>query len=394
MDNRRSVFFANLAQTSPDPPAWEIVRGKGSYVFDKDGKQFIDLISGISVSNLGHRNTKIHEAIVKQSDEHLHLMVFGEYLIPIQTILAERLAGFLPPQLQSIYLTNSGAEATEGAMKLAKRYTGRSKFISFKNAYHGSTQGALSICGNEKLKNSFRPLLPCCQVIDYNSTDQLSFIDNDTAAVFAEVIQAESGIRQPDRNYLSALRKRCTETGTLLVYDEIQTGMGRTGSLFAFEQTGTVPDILLLGKAFGGGLPLGAFISSKEIMSVLMSNPVLGHMTTTGGHPLSCAAAIASLQIITEENLLQGVLEKEKQIISQLRHKRIKSIRGKGLFFAIEFDNEVINKKIIQRCFEKGILTDWFLFAPQCLRIAPPLIIEQEELERACNWIVEAIDEI
>ncbi len=392
MFTRRQLFFKHIAQTSPAPPALEFVKAEGCYLTDTEGKKYLDLISGISVSSLGHGNAEIKRAIHKQVDDHLHLMVYGEYVVSPQVDLVQKLVENLPKNLQSIYLTNSGAEATEGAMKLAKRYTGRTEFISFRNAYHGSTQGALSICGNEQLKSAFRPLLPDHRIIEFNNTNELKFITGKTAAVFVEPIQAEAGVIMPEKNFLEKLRNRCNEHNVLLVFDEIQTGMGRTGSLFAFKELNVIPDILLLGKAFGGGMPLGAFVSSNEIMSTLSFDPVLGHLTTSGGHPVSCAAALASLKILCETVILESVSIKEKTFRSLLHHPAIKSVRGKGLFLALEFDNEVINQKIIQRCFEKGLLTDWFLFSPNCLRIAPPLTISENEIKIACKIITDSIE--
>ena len=375
---------------SPFPPALEIIKAEGCYLFDAANKKYLDLISGISVSNLGHGNEEIKKAIHKQVDEHLHLMVYGEYIVSAQVDFVQKLTENLPFSLRSVYLTNSGAEATEGAMKLAKRYTERTGFISFKNAYHGSTQGALSICGNEKLKSAYRPLLPDHRIIEFNSIEQLQFITEDTAAVFIEPIQAEAGIILPEKGFLEKVRLRCNEKNALLVFDEIQTGMGRTGHLFAFHDTNVLPDILLLGKAFGGGMPLGAFISSNEIMSKLSFNPSLGHLTTSGGHPASCAAALASLKILTETDILKSVLRKEILFRKHLKHTSIKSVRGKGLLFAIEFENEIVNQNVIKHCFENGILTDWFLFSPFCMRIAPPLTISDDEIISACTIIIEA----
>ena len=394
MLSQRSLFFKHLAQTSPFPPALEILRAENCNLYDVTGKKYLDLISGISVSSFGHANETINKAIHHQVDKHLHVMVYGEYIVSPQVELATDLCNLLPPTLQSVYLTNSGTEATEGAMKLAKRFTGRTGFISFRNAYHGSTQGALSICGNESLKNAYRPLLSDHRILDIDVEDQLEFIDENTAAVFIEPVLAEAGIRIPQKEFLEKLRKRCTERNVLLVFDEIQTGMGRTGSLFAFTQINIVPDILLAGKAFGGGMPLGAFISSKEIMSVLSNNPMLGHLTTSGGHAVSCAASLAGLKILTTTSLLQDVNKKEKLFRSQLLHPSFKEIRGKGLLLAIEFDNEMTTQKIITRCFEKGLLTDWFLFAPSCMRIAPPLIISEEEIRTACETIVACADNL
>ena len=394
MITRRELFFKHIAQTSGFPPALEIEKAEGCYLIDSAGKKYLDLISGISVSSLGHGNAEIIKAIHKQVDEHLHLMVYGEYIISAQVDLVQSLIKNLPKQLQSVYLTNSGTEATEGAMKLAKRYTRKTGFVSFKNAYHGSTQGALSICGNEILKSAYRPLLPDHQIIEFNSIDQLEFINKNTAAVFVEPIQAEAGVILPDKMFLEKVRQRCDEQNALLVFDEIQTGMGRTGYLFAFNNLNVIPDILLLGKAFGGGMPLGAFVSSNEIMSKLSFDPSLGHMTTSGGHPVSCAAALASLQILTGGDLLSSVKRKGELFHSLLKHSRIKSVRGKGLLVAVEFENETINQKVIQHCFEHGLLTDWFLFSSFCMRIAPPLTISEDEIRNACNSILDAVEKV
>ena len=392
MFTRRQLFFNHLAQTSNSSPAFEFYRAEGCYLFDETGRKFLDIISGISVSNLGHGNEEIRKAIHKQVDEHLHLMVYGEYIIASQVDLVSNLTNKLPPSLQSVFLTNSGTEATEGAMKLAKRFTGRTGFISMRNSYHGSTQGALSISGNEQLKNAYRPLLPDHTIIDLNNLQQLNFINDSTAAVFIEPIMAEAGIIFPEKEFLEKLRKKCNEHQVILVFDEIQTGMGRTGHLFAFDDMNIVPDILLLGKAFGGGMPLGAFIASKEIMSKLSYDPALGHLTTTGGHPVSCAAALASLIILTTTDLLASVKKKELILKSMLKHPAFKSVRGKGLFFAIEFENELINQKVIKCCYENGLLSDWFLFSPSCMRIAPPLTITEVELNMACEIILKAVN--
>ncbi|MCX6275738.1 MAG: aspartate aminotransferase family protein [Bacteroidetes bacterium] len=390
----REDFFRHVAQTSPSPLALEFVKAEGSVLIDRSGKRYIDLISGIAVSNLGHGNKQIIDAIKNQADAYLHLMVYGEYIESPQVLLATKLASLLPPSLSSSYFVNSGAEAVEGAIKLARRYTGRSELISFYNAYHGSSTGALSIGGNEELKNAFRPLMPGVLNIRYNSIDDIQLISNETAAVFVEPIQGEAGIILPEPGFLSALRARCTETGTLLVYDEIQTGMGRTGKLFCFEHEKIVPDVLLLSKAFGGGMPLGVFISGTEIMSALTVNPVLGHITTFGGHPVSCAASLAALQQLTESSLIVRASEKEKIFRRKLQHPLIKDIRGKGLFLSLQFPTEEINKKVIHHCILNGVLADWFLFAPDCLRIAPPLIITEQEIENCCDVILDSLNQI
>lgn len=394
MTRERTNFYQYVAQTSPAPVGLEIERAEGVYLFDTSGKKYLDLISGIAVSNLGHQHPIVISAIESQLKKHMHLMVYGEFIQSPQTELAAALNSYLPKQLNNIYFTNSGAEAVEGAMKLAKRFTGKTQFVSFRNAYHGSTQGALSICGNEMLKNSFRPLLPGCSIHEYNSLSEIEHIDESCAGVIVEPIQGEAGVIIPEKGFLEALRKRCDETGALLIFDEIQTGFGRTGKLFAFEHSGVIPDILLLGKSFGGGLPLAAFISSKEKMSSLTYDPVLGHISTFGGHPLSCAAAYASLNVIADSDLLKNVIRKGELFCSLLKHDDIRSIRGLGLFIALEFENERINQEVIKRCLDKGVITDWFLFAPNCLRIAPPLIIRDEEITFACSTILEAINSI
>ncbi len=390
----REDFFRYVAQTSPSPLAIEFVKAEGSTLLDKSGKRYIDLISGIAVSNLGHGNNKIIEAIKNQADAYLHLMVFGEYIESPQVLLAKKLAELLPPSLSCSYFVNSGTEAVEGAIKLTRRYTGKSEIISFFNAYHGSSTGALSIGGNEELKNAFRPLMPAVRNIKFNSFEDLQYISKETAAVFVEPIQGEAGIILPETNFLLSLRSRCTETGTLLVFDEIQTGMGRTGKLFCFEHENIIPDVLLLSKAFGGGMPLGAFISSPEIMSTLSVHPVLGHITTFGGHPVSCAASLAAIRQLSETTLIDEATEKEKIFRQKLQHPLIKEIRGKGLFLALHFPSEEINKRVIHNCIVNGVLVDWFLFAPDCLRIAPPLIITEREIEDCCKIILYSLNQI
>ncbi len=353
----------------------------------------MDLISGIAVSNLGHSHPEIKKAVKKQVDRHLHLMVYGEVIQSVQVELAKELCSLLPSQLSSVYFTNSGSEATEGAIKLAKRFTGRNKIISFRNSYHGSTQGSLSVCGNEALKNSYRPLLPGIKILEFNSVAELGEIDEKTAAVIIEPIQAEAGLIIPEETYLKKLKEECEANGTLLILDEIQTGMHRTGPMFAFEESGVIPDILLLGKAFGGGLPLGAFISSRKIMSVLSYDPVLGHITTFGGHPLSCAASLALVKHLKQGNYKSEVIRKGRVFQNYLHHPLIREFRGKGLFCALKFDSSDLNQKVIGKCLERGLLTDWFLFAPDCLRIAPPLIISDDEIKMACSVILESLNE-
>ncbi|MFT3750341.1 MAG: aspartate aminotransferase family protein [Agriterribacter sp.] len=390
--NQRQLFLQHVAQTSPAPLALEIVKAEGSILWDAEGKQFIDLIAGISVCNIGHRYPKVIEAIKQQADQYLHLLVYGELIETPQVQYAHYLTQHLPASLNSVYFTNSGAEAVEGAMKLAKRYTNRTQIIAFKNSYHGSTQGALSIMGDEYWRNAYRPLLPDVLHLDYNVFDDLAFITENTACVIAETVQAEAGVIAPGKIWMQALRQKCTETGTLLILDEIQTGFGRTGWLWGFEQFDIVPDIVLLGKALGGGMPLGAFIADKNMMWSLTSNPVLGHITTFGGHPVCCAAGLAAAKVLNEENIIAHIKAKEQLFLSFLKHPQIKSVRSAGLLIAVEFGSYETNKKIIDTCIANGVLTDWFLFAANCLRIAPPLNISNEEIEKACAVIISAIE--
>lgn len=388
--SQREIFLRHIAQTSPAPLAMEIVRAEGCKLFDKNGKEYIDLIGGISVANTGHRHPKVVEAIKTQLDAYLHIMVYGEFVESPQVLYAQQLVSHLPPSLNSVYFTNSGTEATEGAMKLAKRVTGRTRIAAFNHSYHGSTQGALSIMGDEYWRNAFRPLLPGIDHLTYNDHAALEQITTDTAAVFAETVQAEAGIITPDMDWILALRKKCTETGALLVLDEIQAGFGRTGKTWGFEHFGITPDILLLGKALGGGLPLGAFIADKSLMDQFTEKPVLGHITTFGGHPLSCAAGLAAFQLLLNEDWIKNVNEKESLFRSLLVHPKIKAVRSFGLWMAVEFDSFETNKAVIDRCIERGVLTDWFLFAPHCLRISPPLTITADEIKQAAKLIVES----
>lgn len=390
--NERQLFLQHVAQTSTAPLALQIVKAEGSILWDVNGKEYIDLIAGISVCNTGHRHSKVTEAIKSQADQYLHVLVYGEFIETPQVAYAHYLSQHLPPSLNSVYFTNSGAEATEGAMKLAKRYTNRTQIVAFNQSYHGSTQGALSIIGDEYWRNTYRPLLPGILHLEYNVADDLKYITEETACVIAETVQAERGVFTPSKAWMQALRKKCTDTGTLLILDEIQTGFGRTGSLWGFEQFQIVPDVILLGKALGGGMPLGAFIADKKIMWCLTNNPVLGHITTFGGHPVSCAAGLAAMKVLKEENLVTTVKEKELLFLSLLQHPLIKSVRSAGLLIAVEFENFDTNKKIIDSCIENGVLTDWFLFAPECMRIAPPLNISDQEIIRACTIIKTSID--
>ncbi|MBD3748083.1 MAG: aspartate aminotransferase family protein [Sphingobacteriales bacterium] len=391
MLSHKQLFLLNTAQTSDFPRLLEVEKAEGCYLIDPLGKKYLDLVSGFAVSNLGHRHPKVIQAIKNQLDKYLHVTVYGEYIQAPQVLFAEKLNSVLPENLSSVYFTNSGAEATEGALKLAKKYTNRSQIISFHHAYHGSTHGALSVMGNEYYKQAYRPLLPDIQFIHLNDLPDLEQITSETAAVILEAIQGEAGVRIPDIAYLKALRNKCDKTGALLIFDEIQTGFGRTGKLFAFENFGIVPDILLLAKGMGGGMPIGAFISSKEKMDVLKDNPILGHITTFGGHPVSCAAGLASLETILDENLIAGVEEKEQLFRSLLKHPKIKEIRGKGLMLSIQLDNFAQVEAVSKTCVENGVIIDWFLHCDTAMRIAPPLIITHDEIKSACEVILDAI---
>ncbi|MCX6297292.1 MAG: aspartate aminotransferase family protein [Bacteroidetes bacterium] len=392
MLSQRQLFLDHIAQTSETPLALEIEKAEGVYLFDSSGKRYLDLISGISVSNIGHRHPKVVNAIKEQVDKYMHLMVYGEYIQSPQVKLAKHLADNLPKNLSSVYFVNSGSEAIEGAMKLAKRFSGRTEIISFRNGYHGSTQGSLSIMGNEEFKNAFRPLIPDTKQIEFNSIQDLSQITERTACVIVETIQGEAGAIVPQNDFLKKLSARCKSVGAMLVADEIQCGFGRTGKLFAFEQYDFVPDILCLAKGMGGGMPIGAFISSKEIMNSLTNNPILGHITTFGGHPVCCAAADATLSVLLEEKLIDGVEAKEILFRTLLKHPKIRSINGKGLLLAIEFDSYEQNKNIIDTCIQNGVIADWFLFNSNSMRIAPPLTITSEEVRSACAIILSAIE--
>lgn len=390
--NNRQLFLQHMAQTSPEPIGIEMVKARGINLWDIHGRQYTDLISGFSVCNIGHSNPKVVEAVQRQAAEYMHLIVYGEFIQSPQTAYAELLTANLPGALNCVFFTNSGTEATEGAMKLAKRVTGRSRIIAFHKAYHGSTQGALSVMGDEYWRNAFRPLLPQVYHYDYNSEEVLGAIDEHTACIILETVQAESGITKPDKEWLQAIRRKCTEHAVLLVVDEIQAGFGRTGTLWAFEQFGIVPDILLLGKALGGGMPLGAFIASREMMHTLTSDPVLGHITTFGGHPVSCAAGKAALEVLLEGKYIEGVHCKEEIARQEMVHPAIISYRSCGLWASLQFASAEINRSVIHTCIQNGLITDWFLFAGDCMRIAPPLIITEEELKQVCATIIESID--
>jgi len=389
----KSIFLNHLAQTSPFPLALEVDYAKGSYIIDKTGKRYLDLISGIAVSNIGHGHPDIINAVKNQAEKYMHVMAYGEFVQSHQNDLAIALARLLPPTLNSSYFVNSGAEANEGALKLAKRITGRTELVAFRRSYHGSTHGALSVSGNEVKKNAFRPLLPDVRFITFNELNDLALITEKTAAVIIEPVQGDAGVRIPTQHYLQQLRARCTAVGAQLIFDEIQTGFGRTGKLFAFEHFDVTPDILTIAKAFGGGMPIGAFISAKDKMDLLTHSPMLGHITTFGGHPVNCAAALANVKVITSEGLLEGIEAKGKLLQTQLTHPAIKEIRRIGLMFAIEFDSPDVVQRIVLKCLEKGVITFWFLSCPESFRLAPPLNITIEELEISARLIQEAIVE-
>ena len=388
----RQLFLNHVGQTSEAPLSLEIVKAEGCKLFDVDGTEYIDLIGGISVCNVGHRHPKVIDAIKKQLDDYLHIMVYGELVQSPQVQYATLLTQYLPGSLNSVFFTASGSEATEGAMKLAKRFKNRTQIISFKNSYHGSTQGALSVMGSEYWQQAFRPLLPDIFQMNYNSFEDLENITTRTACVIAETIQAEAGVLVPQNGWLKALRKKCDETETLLVLDEIQCGFGRNGTLWAFEQFDVVPDILLLGKALGGGMPLGAFVADKKIMDCFTHDPVLGHINTFGGHPVCCAAGLAAFNVLLDEKLIDGIKVKEELFLSLFKHPKIKAVRSRGLMMAVEFEDFGMNKKVIDTLIINGVFTDWFLFAANCLRIVPPLTISNEEITLACKKIIEVLD--
>ena len=387
--NLRQLFLQHLAQTSTAPLALEIVRAEGCELTDAAGKKYIDLIGGISVANIGHRHPAVVDAIKSQLDAYLHIMVYGEFVQSPQVQYAQLLTQHLPSSLNSVYFTNSGTEAVEGAMKLTKRVTGRAEIIAFNHAYHGSTQGSLSIIGDEYFRNAYRPLLPAVQHFTFNSFDDLERMSTATACVVVETVQGEAGVIVPENDWLKAVQDRCQKVGALFILDEIQAGFGRTGPLWAFESFGVLPDILLLGKALGGGMPLGAFIADKKLMNALTDNPGLGHITTFGGHPVCCAAGKAAFEVLLGQT--NEIKAKEALFHSLLLHPDVKQVRSCGLWLAVEFDSFETCKKVIDRCIQNGVLTDWFLFASSSLRISPPLIITETQIRKACAVILAAL---
>lgn len=392
MISNRELFLKNTAQTSESPRLIEIDKAEGSYLYGPQGQKYLDLVSGFNVSNIGHRHPKVIKAIQDQLEKYLHVTVYGEFVQAPQVQFATKLLENLPSLFGSVYLTNSGAEAVEGSMKIAKRYTGRRQIIAAKNAYHGSTQGALSLIGGTQYQEAYAPLLPEIDFIEFNAVTDLDTITEKTAAVIVEAIQGEAGVRVPSAEYMQALRAKCTEVGALLVFDEIQTGFGRTGKLFAFEHFGIVPDILMLAKGIGGGMPLGAFVAPKEIMDVIKVNPMLGHITTFGGHPVSCAAALASLKVILEDQLVERVEEKALLFRQELAHPKIKEIRGLGLMMCLQLENFDQVYNVSKYCADNGVMIDWYLHCETALRVAPPLTISKEEIKEACQIIKQGID--
>jgi len=394
MLTNRQLFFQHLALPSSSPSGIEIEKAEGIYLYASNGKRYIDLVSGVCVSNLGHRHPAIVNAVKDQLDKYMHLMVYGEYIQSPQVKLAGKLAEVLPKSLNSTYLVNSGSEAIDGALKLAKRFTGKTEMIGFKNAYHGGTHGAFSMLGSEEMKYAYRPLLPDIRFLKFNSIADLEQITERTACVLVEPIQAEAGVILPENDFLKVLRKKCDETGTLLIFDEIQVGFGRTGKLFCFEHYNVVPDILCLAKGMGGGMPIGAFIADKKIMLSLTNNPNLGHITTFGGHPVSAAGALANLEtLINNKEIIGQVEEKGQRYESALKDLRIvKNIRRKGLQIAIELENLETTSKVMNSLLENGLVSDQFLFMPNAFRIAPPLIITNEEIDLTIELVKKSLE--
>lgn len=386
--NHRQLFLQHVAQTSEAPLGLHIVRAQGVYQYSAEGKKYIDLISGFSVANIGHSHPKVVAAVQQQAAAFMHVIVYGEFIQTPQVAYAHLLAKHLPESLNCVYFTNSGTEATEGAMKLAKRVTGKTKILCANNSYHGSTQGALSLMGSEYWRNAFRPLLPQVYHFNYDSDELVDAIDTDTACVILEPIQAESGSTKPRKEWLQAIRKKCNDTCTLLIFDEIQVGFGKTGTLWAFEQFGVVPDVLLLGKALGGGMPLGAFVAHQSLMSTLTKNPVLGHISTFGGHPVSCAAGMAAMEVLLETGWVQQVNEKAAWFMQELAGY---NVRMNGLLGSVHTGSFERTKAVVHHCLENGLITDWFLFEQERIRISAPLCITKEEVVEACSILKQAL---
>lgn len=392
MNTLRQRFLRNVGQTSDGPMLIEVDRADGIYLYGPDGRRYIDLISGVSVSNVGHNNRRVIDAVCDQARDYMHLMVYGEMVERPQVMFAEKIVSQLPDSLNSVYFVNSGSEANEGAMKLAKRATGRTEMISFRNAYHGSTHGALSVMGDEYFKHSFRPLLPDVRHIRFNELSDLQYITTRTACVIVEPVQGEGGFVLPADGFLQALRNRCTETGTILIFDEIQTGFGRTGAMFALTKFGVTPDILTIAKAMGGGMPIGGFVASRELMGVLKTDPPLGHITTFGGHPVSCAAGLAALNFLIDTGLVDEVEAKSLRFASRLVHPSIREVRRCGLMLAVDFGDSAMAADIVSRLIGRGVVTEWFLFCDTAMRIAPPLTITEAQIDEACDIIMSEIE--
>jgi acetylornithine/succinyldiaminopimelate/putrescine aminotransferase len=392
MVSNRQLFLRHVAQTSVASLQFEVERAEGIYFFDPSGKAYIDLVSGVSVSAVGHGHPHVVKAVREQAGQYMHTMVYGEFIQSPQVRYAEWLTQRLPDSLDNVFFVNSGSEAIDGAMKLAKRHTGRGEFRAFRNAYHGGTHGALSILGDEKARSGSLPLLPGIKHLVFNREKDLALVDERTAALVVEPIQAEAGIIEPEGDFLRKARERCDETGALLILDEVQTGMGRTGKLFAFEHYGIVPDILCLAKSFGGGMPLGAFISSREIMGKFTYDPPLGHITTFGGHPVSCAAGLAAIEVVEQEGLMEHALGMEERYRNGLKHQLIRGIRGRGLFLAVVLKETVDVGEFIGKAFGRGLVIDRFLFSADSFRIAPPLVIKEQEVDDSIGRILAVLD--
>lgn len=391
MKDLHRAFHDHLAQTSPHPLALDIVHAEGCHLTTRDGRRYLDLVSGLAVANVGHRHPRVVQAIKSQCDRYLHVIPYGEFIQEPQVRFAERLTGLLPPTLDSVYFVNSGTEAIEAAVKLAKRVTGRTRLIGCRRSYHGSTHGSLSLTDNETKKYRNRPLLPDVAHIRFNDPDDLELITTEAACVVVEPIQGDAGVRIPDPDWMRALRQRCTDVGALLVFDEVQTGFGRAGRLFAFEHFGVVPDVLVLGKALGGGLPMGAFISSRDRMALFTHDPVLGHITTFGGHPLPCVAGLAALEALQDEAMLGNARRAGALFKELLVHPRIEDVRGEGLMLAVDLGDAALVQRVVHGCLAQGVLGFWFLSCPTAFRIAPPLVITEEEVRKACGVVMECL---
>ncbi len=394
MVSLKQLFLQNLAQTTDFPLAIEFESAEGNYLIEKGGKKHLDLISGISVSNIGHRHPKVVAAIKNQVDKYMHLMVYGEFVQAPQVMLANKLISILPNHLNAVYLVNSGAEAIDGAIKLAKRYTARPEIVSFENAYHGSSHGPLSIMGSEEFKTAYRPLVPGSRVLPYNNFEVISQITTKTAAVVIESVQSEAGYKTPSEGYLKAVQDRCREVGALLILDEIQTGFGRTGHLFGFQHDQIAPDIVTLAKGLGGGMPIGAFVAAKKVMDSFKQNPILGHITTFGGHPVCAAAALANVEVITEEKWYLSAKKKEQRFRELLVHDEIHDVSGRGLMLSVTLKDFETVQQVMHSCIEQGVIIDWFLFNQNALRIAPPLTITLEEINYACQAILNGLNQV